>query len=199
MSMNPFTVHIPANMLDDLRDRLARTRWADGSASAGWEEGTNLAYLQELTSYWQSEFDWRAQERSLNSFKQFRVDISGIGIHFMYEHGKGPHPLPLILTHGWPDTFYRFHKLIPMLTDPERHGGDGADSFDVVVPSLPGYGFSDRLAKPGFTAQTADLWARLMTETLGYPRFAAHGGDVGSSVTERLAYTHADALIGMHL
>jgi pimeloyl-ACP methyl ester carboxylesterase len=199
MSVNPFTVHIPANVLDDLRDRLARTRWADASAGSGWDAGTNLVYLQELTSYWQSEFDWRAQERSLNSFKQFRADISGTGIHFIHEHGKGPQPLPLILTHGWPDTFYRFYKLIPMLTDPEHHGGDPADSFDVVVPSLPGHGFSDRLAKPGFTAQTAGLWARLMTETLGYPRFAAHGGDVGSSVTEQLAHTHADALIGMHL
>jgi pimeloyl-ACP methyl ester carboxylesterase len=128
---------------------------------AGWDSGTNLAYLKELVSYWQHDFDWRVQEAKLNQFAQFRTQITGLGVHFVHQRGKGPNPLPLLLTHGWPDSFYRFHKLIPLLTDPASHGGDPADAFDVIVPSLPGFGFSDHPAHPLTMEQTAELWVSL--------------------------------------
>lgn len=200
MSVQPFEVSIQQETLDDLRERLARTRWTDEVEGAGWDYGTNLDYLKELVDYWQNGFDWRRQEESLNRFAQFRAEVDGFGLHFVHERGKGPDPMPLLLTHGWPDSFFRFHKVIPMLTDPARYGGDPADSFDVVVPSVPGYGFSDRPTSKGFASErTADLFARLMSEELGYGRFSAHGGDVGSGVTEKLAGTYADSLIGIHL
>ncbi|CAN5120861.1 epoxide hydrolase [soil metagenome] len=200
MTIQPFRIDIPQTVLDDLQERLARTRWTDEVNDADWDYGTNLAYLRGLMDYWQHEFDWRAQEARLNQFDQFHAEVDGHGLHFIHERGKGPDPMPIALPHGWPDSFYRFHKIIPMLTDPEHYGGDPADSFDVVVPSVPGYGFSDRTTGKGFTsARTADLLARLMTEELGYERFGAHGGDVGSGVTEMLASAHAASLIDIHL
>ena len=200
MSIQPFNVHIPQATLDDLRDRLSRTRWPDEVEGAGWDYGTNLAYLKSLADYWQHAFDWRAQEALLNQFAQFRADLDGFGIHFIHEQGRGPNPIPIVLTHGWPDSFYRMYKIIPLLTDPARHGSDPSDSFDVIVPSLPGYGFSDRPHQRGMTPKrTAELWARLMTEVLGYRRFAAAGGDIGGRVTRDLALLHPDLLIGIHL
>ncbi|MBC7892485.1 MAG: epoxide hydrolase [Sphingobacteriaceae bacterium] len=200
MGMRPFQINIAQETLDDLRERLARTRWPDEVEGVGWQYGTNLSYLKELVAYWQSGFDWRAQEAALNRFAQFRTEIDGFGLHFIHERGRGERPLPLLLSHGWPDSFYRFYKIIPMLTDPEAHGGRAEDAFDVVVPSLPGYGFSDRPTEKGFGQEkTAVLLTRLMTEMLGYKRFAAHGGDVGSGITERLATAHADSLVGIHL
>jgi pimeloyl-ACP methyl ester carboxylesterase len=199
MSVHSFEVSVTQEALADLRGRLARTRYPDEVSEAGWDYGTNLAYMRELVDYWRDGFDWRAQEKAINRLDHFRAEIEGFGIHFIHERGKGPDPMPLVLTHGWPDSFFRFHKLVPMLTDPARYGGDPADSFDVVVPSLPGYGFSDRPSR-GFTNErTADLFAKLMSEQLGYRRFGAHGGDVGSGVTERLASAHADLLVGIHL
>jgi microsomal epoxide hydrolase len=200
MTVKAFTMNISQATLDDLHSRLAHTRWPDEIEGAGWDYGTNLDYLKSLVAYWQNQFDWRAQEAQLNQFAQFRAEIDGFGIHFIHERGKGPQPLPLILTHGWPDSFYRMHKIIPMLTDPARYGGDPADAFDVIVPSLPGYGFSDRPKARGMNSvHTAHLWARLMTEVLGYRRFAAAGGDIGSGVTRYLALAHADLLVGIHL
>jgi pimeloyl-ACP methyl ester carboxylesterase len=200
MDISPFTIHVAQSTLDDLHTRLAVTRWPDAIDGAGWEYGTSLTYMQELTAYWQSDFDWRAQEAKLNQFPQFKTAIDGLGLHFIYARGKGPHAQPLLLTHGWPDSFYRFHKLIPLLTDPTAHGGNSADAFDVVVPSIPGYGFSDKPTEPGMDAvRIADLFATLMTDVLGYQTFAAHGGDWGSTITEKLAMTHADALVGIHL
>lgn len=200
MSIQPFQVHIPQAILDDLRERLARTRWPDEVESAGWDYGTNLGYLKELVDYWQHQYNWRAQEAMLNQHAQFRAEIDGVGIHFIHERGKGPNPTSIILTHGWPDSFYRFHKVIPMLTDPARFGGDPADSFDVIVPSVPGFGFSDRAHTPGVTStRTAELFAQLMTDVLGYQRFAAAGGDIGSRVTRLLGLAHPDRLIGIHL
>jgi microsomal epoxide hydrolase len=178
---------------------LELTRWTDEVAGAGWDYGTNLAYLKELVGYWQDGFDWREQEAKLHGFAQFRAGVDGLSIHFVHERGKGPNPMPIILTHGWPDSFYRFHKIIPMLTDPAQFGGDPADSFDVVVPSVPGYGFSDRPRERGLgSSQTADLFTKLMRDVLGYERFAAHGGDVGSGVTESVAARHPGALVGIH-
>jgi pimeloyl-ACP methyl ester carboxylesterase len=200
MAIRPFEIEVPQETLDDLRDRLDRTRWTDEVNGAGWDYGTNLGYLRELCQYWRDGFDWREQEAKLNEFSHFKADVDGLGIHFVHERGRGPDPTPLLLTHGWPDSFYRFHKLIPMLTDPERFGGDPADSFDVIVPSVPGYGFSDRPRERGVGGtQTADLFAKLMKDVLGYERFAAHGGDIGSSVTEAMAGISPESLVGIHL
>jgi len=182
-----------------LRQRLAKTRWPDEIKDAEWEYGTNLAYLKTLVQYWQNKFDWSEQEEVINRFAHFRTEIDGFGIHFIHERGRGENPLPIILTHGFPDSFLRFAKIIPMLTDPAEYGGDPADSFDVVVPSLPGYGFSDKPAKAGMLFRVADLWATLMTERLGYERYGAHGGDWGSTVTEHLARSYSDSVVGIHL
>jgi epoxide hydrolase len=158
VSVQPFDVSVPRDTLDDLRERLRRTRFPDEVSGAGWDYGANLAYLRELADYWRDGFDWRKQEAELNRFAHFRAEIGGFGVHFVHERGEGPNPLLIVLTHGWPDSFYRFHKIVPMLTDPARYGGDPADSFDVVVPSLPGYGFSDRPTERGMTrARVAGL------------------------------------------
>lgn len=200
MNVQPFKVHIPEATLQDLRERLAHTRWPDEIPNTGWEYGTNLAYLKDLVQYWQTQFDWRAQEKMINQFAHFRADFDGFNIHFIHELGKGPDPLPIIITHGWPSSFLEMLKIIPLLTDPENHGGKAEDSFDVIVPSLPGYGFSDRPTKPGMTiSQIANIWAHLMTDVLRYGRFAAQGGDHGASVTEQLAISHGDLLSGIHL
>jgi microsomal epoxide hydrolase len=143
------------------------------------------------------KYDWRQHEAALNKYNHFKADLDGVNVHFIHERGKGPNPTPIILTHGWPDSFYRFHKIIPMLTDPEQYGGKADDSFDVVVPSVPGYGFSDRKA---MTSQAvADLWVQLMTRVLGYERFAAAGGDMGTRVTKALALQHPDVVTAIHL
>ena len=199
MNVRPFEVGIAQHTLDDLQERLVRTRWADDLEDDGWAYGTNRAYLRELTEYWLTGFDWPQQEETLNRLSHFRADVDGFGVHFIHQRGKGDSPLPIILTHGYPDSFVRFLKIIPLLTDPQAHGGDPADAFDVVVPSLPGYGFSDKPSEKGFTFRIGNLWHRLMTEALGYERFAAHGGDWGSTVTEQLARSHARSLVGIHL
>ena len=200
MDVQPFSIAVADEVLADLRQRIASTRWPDEIEGAGWSYGTSRAYLRTLVRYWHDEFDWRAQEAMLNRFAQFRVEIDGFGIHFIHERGQGPDPLPLILTHGWPDSFFRMHKIIPLLSDPARYGGDPADSFDVIVPCLPGFGFSDRAHERGMNnLPTAELWARLMTDVLGYRRFAAAGGDIGSGVTRALAVAHPDVLAGIHL
>src|SRR5260370_3911651 len=200
MSMQPFKINIPKATLDDLRERLARTSWPDEVEGAGWDYGTNLQYMKELADCWQHRYDWRQHEAELNTFAQFKADIDGVGIHFIHERGKGPNPLPIILTHGWPGSFYEMLKIIPMLTDPESHGGKAEDAFDVIVPSLPGYGFSDRPTQRGMTVSViGDIWARFVPKELGYPRFAAQGGDWGRSVTEQLAVAHPHVVLGFHL
>ena len=195
MNKQSYKIEIAQEVLDDLRARLARTRWADEVAGAGWDYGTNLEYLKALAHYWQGEFDWRAQETALNRFDHFRAEIDGFGLHFIHQRGQGANPIPLLLTHGFPDSFYRFDKIIALLTAEI----DGV-SFDVVVPSLPGFGFSDRPTQKGMDPQRiADMFTTLMTQELGYDKFAAHGGDWGSTVTDRIALLHADALLGIHL
>jgi len=203
MTVHPFQINIDQSILDDLHLRLKLTRWTDAIADSGWDYGTNPDYLRELVAYWQHGFDWRKQESMLNQFHHFRTEIDGLGIHFIHERGIrtkfGPNPLPLILTHGWPDSFWRFYKLIPMLTDPAAYGGDPSDSFDVIVPSMPGYGFSDHPLQRGLNSKgIAEIWFKLMM-LLGYSKFAAHGGDIGSGVTRFLALAHPDALLGIHL
>ena len=144
MSVQPFEISITDEVLDDMRGRIAKTRWPDEISGTGWDYGSRLAYVKEIADYWRTRFDWRAQEKFLNGFAQYRTDVDGLGIHFIHERGKGPSPMPIVITHGWPSTFWEMHKIIPLLTDPAAHGGDPADSFDVVVPSMQGYGFSDR-------------------------------------------------------
>ena len=197
MSIQPFKIGIPEAVLLDLKERLAQTRWPDEVEGSGWDYGTNLDYLKDLVDYWQNKYDWRAQEEALNQFNQFRAEIDGVCIHFIYERGKGSNPVPIILTHGWPDSFYRFYKVIPMLTDPGSYGGDPKNSFDVIVPSIPGYGFSDRKAMA--EDDVADLWVKLMIDELGYERFAAAGGDYGTLITRSLALNYPDRLIAIHL
>jgi len=200
MARTPFQIAVPDSVLEDLQRRLDATRWPDSVEGAGWDYGTNLEYLKELVAYWRTQFDWREQERSLNRFTQFRSEVDGFGLHFIYERGKGPAPLPLLLSHGWPDSIARLQKLIPRLTDPAAHGGDANDSFDVIVPSLPGFGFSDRPTTRGFSVtRIAKLFAKLMHDELGYARYAAHGGDWGSAITESLAMQTPEQLIGIHL
>ena len=199
MAIQPFRIEIPDEALDDLRRRIAATRWPDEIDGAGWDYGTNLSYLRELADYWQSQFDWREQERRLNALPQFTADVEGQRLHFVHARGQGPNPTPLLITHGWPSTLWEMHKLIPLLTDPASHGGDPSDSFDVVAPSMPGYGFSAKPTAGGMSyRRVAALFARLMTDELGYARFGAHGGDWGGAVTGSIAHAHPDAVIGAH-
>ncbi len=197
--LQPFEIRTPDSTLTDLRERLARARWAPKLGDGGWDYGLSIDYLRELARYWATSFDWRAQERAINKFAHFRAQVDGKNVHFIHERGRGPDPLPLILTHGFPDSFLRFAKIIPMLSDPASHGGDPGDSFDVVAPSLPGYGFSDPLDGGNSIFRVSDCWHQLMTANLGYRRYAAHGGDWGSLITEILARDHATAVIGIHL
>jgi pimeloyl-ACP methyl ester carboxylesterase len=198
VKIEQFEVKLDESMLADLRERLERTPWLDYVEDAGWDYGTDWTYMRELVDYWRTEFDWRAQERCINSFPNFRANIDGWGIHFVHVRGKGPNPLPLIITHGWPSTFYEMLEIIPLLTDPARFGGDPADAFDVVAPSLPGYGFSDRRARRE-PVKTHDLWAKLMVDGLGYTHFGAQGGDVGAGVTSNLGRYYPENVVGIHL
>ncbi len=200
MEVQTYKVDVTQDVLDDLKRRLERTRWPDEITNSGWDYGSNLAYVKELCEYWSTRFDWRAQERAINSYSHFRTNVDGLNIHFIHERGKGPNPMPLIVSHGWPGSFIEMMKIIPLLTDPASHGGDPADSFDVVVPSLPGYGFSDRPSKRGMgTSAMADLWAKLMTKNLAYPSFGAQGGDWGTSISARLGFNHPDVVKGIHI
>jgi pimeloyl-ACP methyl ester carboxylesterase len=196
----PFTIHVPDAVLADLRARLERARWPDEVPGGGWRYGTDLAFMKELLAYWRDKYDWRAQEAALNRWRQFTVGVGGIDLHFVHEPGVGPDPLPLLLCHGWPGSIVEFQRLVPMLTDPARFGGDPADAFTVVAPSLPGYTFSFRPNQPRFgVVAIADVFAALMTEVLGYRRFAAQGGDWGGFIVSRLGYAYPDRVAGIHL
>ncbi|MBI2963271.1 MAG: epoxide hydrolase [Deltaproteobacteria bacterium] len=200
MRKEPFTISISDEALADLRRRLERTRWAEDFANADWAYGTNGEYLRSLVEYWRDRFDWRAQEKEMNAFSHYRTTIEEVPIHFIHERGKGPRPMPLVLSHGWPWTFWDLRKVIRPLADPAAFGGDPRDAFDVVVPSLPGYGFSTPLRKTGFNFwRTADLWVKLMQDVLGYERFAAEGGDWGALVTAQLGHKYADRLFGVYV
>lgn len=195
----PFALHVEPSVLDDLRDRLARTRWPDEPGHAGWRYGADLAYVKRLLAYWLDEYDWRRHEAAINALRQFTAEISGSTVHFVHEPGKGPSPLPLLLVHGWPGSIWEFHKLIPFLTDPARTGGDPRDAFTVVAPSLPGYAFS---YNPGlrFSVETiATMFSTLMTDVLAYSRFGTQGGDWGAFVTSVLAFQHPESVAGVHL
>jgi pimeloyl-ACP methyl ester carboxylesterase len=196
----PFTLHVPDETLADLRARLDRVRWPDEAPGAGWAHGTSLAYLKELVAYWRERYDWRAHETRLNGWRQFTAPVGGIDIHFVHEPGVGPAPLPLLLSHGWPGSIVEFERIIPLLTDPARFGGDPADAFTVVAPSLPGYTLSFQPGQARFgVVEIADLFATLMTDVLGYRRFAAQGGDWGAFITSCLGAAYPDRLAGIHV
>ena len=198
--ITPFTFHVPDDDIADLRARLGRTRLPDQAPDAPWAYGTDLAYLGTLITYWRDQFDWRAQEARLNAFPQFKVNLHGIDLHYLHVPGKGPDPKPLLLLHGWPGSVFEFMDIIPRLTDPARFGGDANDAVTVIAPSLPGYGLSFQPNQKRFgIAAMADCFADLMTQVLGYRKFASQGGDWGAFTTSALAVRHADKLVGIHL
>jgi pimeloyl-ACP methyl ester carboxylesterase len=194
-----FQIDVVPALLSDLKSRLKSARWPHQIEGMAWDAGTDTVYLKSLIEYWRDHYDWRSHEAELNRLSHFIREVDGTEIHFIHERGKGPNPIPLILTHGYPDSFHRFTKLIPMLTDPGRFGGRAEDSFDVVVPDLPGYGFSSKPQQVGTIFQVSNLWAHLMEDVLGYQHFGAHGGDWGSTVTEQLARDHGDSVLAIHL
>ena len=199
MKVQRYVIDIDQQAIDDLRLRLARTRWPDELPATGWAGGTDLAYLKQLTGYWLDQFDWKAQQDRLNRQSHFQAVVEGIRIHFVHMRGKGRHPFPLIMTHGWPGSFLEMEKIIPYLTDPVRFGGAEEDSFDVIVPSVPGFGFSGHPSVPGMNAhRVAGLWAGLM-EGLGYQRYGAQGGDIGAGISTWLGYHHPQSVAGVHL
>ncbi len=196
----PFQLRVPESAIVDLRERLARTRLPDQAPGEPWAYGTDVTYLGELVEYWRGGFDWRAQEAQLNAYPQFKVPLHGIDVHFLHVEGKGPKPCPLLLSHGWPGSVFEFMEIIPRLTDPARFGGDPADAFTVVAPSLPGYGLSFTPGQERFALERiADCLAELMTGVLGYARFGAQGGDWGAFVASRLGAVHAERLFGIHI
>jgi pimeloyl-ACP methyl ester carboxylesterase len=195
----PFRLQVPEGELDALRDRLALTRFPDPAPGAPWAYGTDVDYVRQLVAYWRDGFDWRAQEARLNAHPQYEVEIDDARIHFLHVPGKGPDPCPLLLSHGWPGSVFEFLDIIARLTDPGAFGGDPADAFTVVVPSLPGYGLSHVPGRRYALDAIADRFASLMTDVLGYRRFAAQGGDWGSFVTSRLAHAYPGRLLGIHL
>ncbi len=200
MAVKKIKIRILDEALEDLFFRLKNTKWANQIQGLEWNKGTNKEYLHSLVHYWINGYDWRAQENELNQLPQYKCNVDGVDIHFFHIKGKGKNPLPIILTHGWPDSFFRYQKIIPLLTDPVRYKGNADDSFDVIIPSLPGIGFSSMSEPRGFNnSQVADLWAKLMTEHLGYTKFGAAGGDIGSGVTRYLALNYPEYLIGIHL
>jgi pimeloyl-ACP methyl ester carboxylesterase len=199
-SVERFTIAVPDEVLADLSVRLARTRWPGEVRNSGWNYGTNLSYLRDLVEYWRTRYDWRTRERELNRFAHFKADIEGIPIHFIHQAGAGRNSVPLMLVHGWPGSFYEFERIIPMLTDPAAHGGGAADSFSVVVPSLPGYGFSGDPGMRGMNIERiGHLFHALMTRVLGYDRYGVQGGDWGAFVASRMGFAYADNVIGIHL
>jgi pimeloyl-ACP methyl ester carboxylesterase len=199
MDVEHFKIRISDDKLRDLRARLALTRWPDPPAGLGWDDGVDLDFLRRLVHHWRVGFDWRAQEVRLNGLAQYIATVDGEKIHYVHCPGRGPDPLPLVITHGWPGSFVELERIIPMLADPGSYGGDPSDAFHVVAPSLPGYGFSPAPAKVGTnTRRIAQLWRSLMLG-LGYARFGTQGGDIGAGVSMWLAQQFPDALIGAHL
>ncbi|HWQ38238.1 MAG TPA: alpha/beta fold hydrolase [Burkholderiales bacterium] len=196
----PFQIRVDDSVLDDLRQRLARCRFPDEIPDNRWRYGPDLTYMKSLVEYWRSGYDWRAHEGALNRFRQYKVRIAGIDLHFIHEEGKGPAPAPLLISHGWPGSVYEFHRILPLLTDPAGHGADARDAFTVVAPSLPGYTFSFAPGQKRFAIEEiAEVFNELMTRVLGYSRYAAQGGDWGAFVTSRLGYAHPESLYGIHL
>jgi epoxide hydrolase len=204
-TIREFRIEVPQADLDDLKERLARARWpaalpGTGSASGtGWARGVPVEYLADLAEYWRGGYDWRREEARLNKFPQFTTEIDGQTIHFLHVRSPEPDALPLIVTHGYPSSVAEMTRILGPLTDPRAHGGDPADAFHVVVPSLPGYGFSTPLREPGWElGRTGRAWVELMAR-LGYERYGAHGGDIGAGVSGELGIHAPDAVVGAHV
>ncbi|MFI7224180.1 epoxide hydrolase family protein [Nonomuraea angiospora] len=195
----PFRIDIPQADLDSLRDRLARTRWPDELPDVGWTYGVPVGYLKGLAEYWRTSYDWREHEKRLNDFPQFTTTIDGQNIHFLHVRSPEPDALPLIITHGWPGSIVEFMDVIGPLTDPRAHGGDPADAFHVIAPSIPGFGFSGPTRETGWDlSRIARAWAELMRR-LGYQRYGAQGGDTGSVVSPELARIDSEHVVGVHV
>jgi epoxide hydrolase len=195
----PFRIDVPQADLDDLRDRLARTRWPDQLPGVGWDYGIPLEYVQELAGYWRTDYDWRVHEARLNGFEQFTTTIDGARVHFLHVRSASPDALPLIITHGWPGSVVEFTDIIGPLTDPGSFGGSPGDAFHLVVPSIPGYGFSGPTRDRGWDVRrVARAWAVLMSR-LGYERYGAQGGDWGAMISRDLGLTDPEHVIGVHL
>src|SRR5262245_7862200 len=196
--IRPYKVHVDEAVLQDLRARLARTRWPDQIDGTGWTYGVDQAYLRGFVEYWRASFDWSAAERQLNAFDQFTTVIDGVEIHFIHQRSSHPKALPLVITHGWPGSVAEFLKVIGPLTDPEAHGGKAEDAFHVVCPSLPGFGFSGKPREPGWHVGRMAEAVSILMERLGYERYGAQGGDWGRSVTEWLG-RNDPRVVGIHM
>ncbi len=196
--VEPFTIHVPQQQLDDLRDRLERTRWPNDQPVSGWEQGVPAGQLRALVDHWRTAYDWRKCEALLNGLGQYRTRIDGLDIHFLHIRSAQPDAMPMLLTHGWPGSILEFRNVIGPLTNPQAHGGQPSDAFHLIIPSLPGYGFSEKPSETGWDVERiAKAWAELMRR-LGYDRYVAQGGDWGSSVTMCLAVDEPAGLAGVH-
>jgi pimeloyl-ACP methyl ester carboxylesterase len=198
MELKEFKLNISNEELEDLYQRLSQTRWPDEIEGANWDYGIPLDYMKEIVNYWTDQFDWRSVEKRINTFNHYKVNVEGMDIHFVYEKGKGPNPRPLLLLHGWPSNFYEMLNLIPYLTDPTKYGGNPENSFDVIIPSIPGHGFSEKPLMPAFEdRRVASLFVTLM-HSLGYSRFGIHAYDLGASISELLCLDYPHTVIGYH-
>ena len=195
----PFHIRVSDEVLERIRAKVAGYAWHEMPDDGGWAYGSNLGYMKEFCAYWLEEFDWRAAEEKLNRFPQFTAPVEGIDVHFIHEKGSGPKPLPLLISHGWPGSVAEFLEIIEPLAHPERFGGSELDAFDVVAPSLPGFGFSGRPARPIGPRRIASLFAVLMNGVLGYDRYLAQGGDWGGAISSWLGYEHTPECRGIHL
>ena len=199
LGIKPFSVDVPDETIEAIRARVAAYPWHEMPDDGGWEYGTNLNYLKEFCDYWVNEFDWRKQEAEINRFSHFKAPVDGIDLHFIHEKGSGENPRPLIVSHGWPGTIVEFLDFVDLLAHPENHGGDVKDAFDVVAPSLPGFGFSGRPPRPYGPRKMAGIFNTLMTETLGYTSYIAQGGDWGGAISSWLGFEHAPACRAIHI
>lgn len=195
----PFRINIPKSTIDRIVTRVREARWPDRLDAPDWRYGANWDYLKSIADYWTTKFDWRKAEANLNRYPQFVARVDDFDIHFYHVTGRGPRPVPLILTHGWPGSVFEFLDAIGPLTDPAAFGGSAADSFDVIIPSIPGFGFSSKPKAPIGPPTTARLWHRLMTDVLGYAKFGAQGGDWGNAITVQLAREFPSSVLGIHL
>ena len=199
LGIKPFRVDVPDDTIEAIRARVAAYPWHEMPDDGGWEYGTNLNYLKEFCDYWVNDFDWRKQEAEINRFSHFKAPVDGIDLHFIHEKGSGENPRPLIVSHGWPGTIVEFLDFVDLLAHPENHGGDVKDAFDVVAPSLPGFGFSGRPPRPYGPRKMAGIFNKLMTETLGYSSYIAQGGDWGGAISSWLGFEHAPACRAIHI
>ena len=197
--IRPFQIEVPVETLELIRRQVASYAWHEMPDDGGWAYGANLAYMKELCAYWLDEFDWRVQEAAINRFAHFIAPVDGIDLHFMHEKGSGPAPMPLIISHGWPGSIVEFLKIIEPLAHPERFGGSSEDAFDVIAPSLPGFGFSGRPPRPIGPRKIARLFDTLMTDVLEYPSYLAQGGAWGGAISSWLGFEHAPACRAIHI